>query len=312
MNHTLIVQRAFRLVRRYKVLWVLGILFALTASGNGGNPAITLGNGTGDGLVGPSGSQAAFLVAFVVALMCLVLVLVLVAIVVRYVVQAGLFRSVEEIEDMGDAPSFRQAWRLGWTFRAVRLFLIDLVVFIPLAFLGFAVFILVLSPLLLLFVDSTAVRVFSIVLTVGLGLLLLLLFVVGGILIGLTMEFIRRAAVLDDRGVFDSIAQGVRMVRRRFQDVGIMWLLMFGIGLGYALLMIPVFLLLMGVALLAGGGVGFLLYELTDAIWLSFLIGGPIAALILFVPLLLIGGYYEAFKSATWTLTYREVRAPAI
>jgi hypothetical protein len=308
MNHTMILRRSFELVRRYRVLWILGILLALTAGGGGGNPTATLSNG--GTTLAPTSEQVGVIVTLLCGFAILVFVLVILAIVVRYVVQAGLFRAVEQIEDVDRAPSFREAWRLGWNWRAFRLFLIDLVIGIPAVLAGFALFLLALSPLLLLLIDSTAVRVLAGILTAGLVLLAILVVIVAAVALSLLMEFFRRAAVLDDQGVFDAIRQGAVMVRRRFGDVAVMWALMFGIGLAYGFLVFLAVLVLSGVGLAIGGGLGWLIYQLTDLPLLAVLVGGPIAAIIIFVPLLLVGGLYEAFRSSTWTLTYREVRAP--
>lgn len=314
MNHTMILRRSFDLVKRYWVLWILGILLALTAGGGGGgggggNPALTFSSP--GSMLAPTSGQVAVIVTLLCGIAILVFFLAILAIVVRYVVQAGLFRAVEQIEDTDRAPSFREAWRLGWTYRAFRLFLIDLLVGIPVALAVIALFLLALSPLLLLVIDSTAVRVLAGILTAGLILLLALVLIVGAAVLSLLFEFFRRAAVLDDQGVFDAIRHGAAMVRRRLGDVLVMWAVMFGIGLVYGFVLFLVVLVVSGLGLAVGGGLGWLVYQLTDLPFLAVLAGGPIAALIVFVPLVLIGGLYEAFRSSTWTLTYREVRASA-
>lgn len=310
MNQTLIIQRAFELVKRYRVLWILGILLAITGGAGSGAPNgnVTWNSG-GEPLAVVDGRGAVVFGMVVVGLICVLFLLGLAAVVVRYVVQAGLFRTVDQIEDANQAPSFKEAFKLGWNWRAFRLFLIDLIVFVPLGILAVVAFFAAFTPLLLLIPDNTGIRIFGILLTIGLFLLILLLAIVIGALVSLLMHFIQRAAVLDDAGVIDSIKQGVRMVREHFQDVFVMWLLMVGIGLAYGLLLLPVMILLGGAALVVAGGPAWLLYELTNGPVLSLLWGIPVGLAIFIIPLVLIGGLYEAFKSSVWTLTYREVKA---
>ena len=44
-----------------------------------------------------------------------------VATIVRYVVRTALYRSVDQIEETGTAPTWRQGFRLGWSNRALRM-----------------------------------------------------------------------------------------------------------------------------------------------------------------------------------------------
>lgn len=307
VDQILIVRRAFELVKRYRVLWLLGILVAITAGGGSG--------GNGRFMFGPEGpfhklrpEQVALLIGALVGVLCLVFVLVIAALVVRYVARTGLIHAVDQIEEGGQPPTLRQALRLGWRWQAVRLFLIDLVITIPLAVVLVSLFLFALSPLLLLLIDSQAVRIFAILLMIGLILLAILLTVVTIALVSLLRQFMWRAAVLDDQNVSAAIGQGIRLVRAHLQDVGLLWLLMLGIGLAYGLLMIPVLLLLLVLGLVMGGGPAWLIYQVTGWPILAAVIGVPIFLATVIIPVAVISGFYEAFKSAAWTLAYRDVR----
>jgi hypothetical protein len=65
---------------------------------------------------------------FVLLCCCLLAVLVVVLTIVQYVARTGLYRAVDQIEDTGAAPTWREGLRLGWSNRALRMFLLDLLV----------------------------------------------------------------------------------------------------------------------------------------------------------------------------------------
>jgi hypothetical protein len=151
---------------------------------------------------------------------------------------------------------------------------------------------------------------------IGMILLVILLFILIAIIVSVVMHFIRRAAVLEDLGVFESIQRGLVLVRQRLGDIVIMALIMFAVGLGWVALSIPVFILLLLVALVLGGLPAFLAGMITSVFAqgalpsiVAIAVGLPIFLVVLIVPGGFIGGLYETFKSSTWTLTFREVVA---
>jgi hypothetical protein len=94
------------------------------------------------------------------------------------------------------------------------------------------------------------------------------------------------------------------------RDVGLFWLLMAGIQIGFSILMIPVFFLLGGIALLIAGGLGYAIYAVANSLGGALAVGLPLFALIFGLPLLFLSGLFETYKSSAWTLAYREI-APA-
>jgi hypothetical protein len=129
--------------------------------------------------------------------------------------------------------------------------------------------------------------------------------------------------VLEGLGVVDSIRAGYLVVRRHLLDVLIMWLIMVGIRIGWAILMVFATLVLIPVALLlvvvgtALGGLPALLIGWLISLFIEgpvpwivgVVIGFPIFALVVGAPWIFLGGLMETFKSSTWTLAYRELRA---
>lgn len=308
MNPTRILGRAFEIVRRYPLLWLLGILLALTSgSGAGSNANLTLGNGP---MVSIGPGEVAAILSVLALLLCAAFLVGILLTVLRYIAEAALIRSVDQIEEAGLAPGVGQAFGLGWSWRTVRLFLIDLLITIPFAIAAVVLVLLALSPLFLMVIDSDAVRVCAGLMTVGTVLVAILFIVVAATVIGVLKRFIWRAAVLNNQGVVEAFGMGWSLVRQRWQDVSLIWLLMFGIALLYGLAMIPITLLAGGVALLVGGGLAVLVRRVTESAVLAILAGGPIGLLLFLGPLLLVGGLYLAYESTVWTLAYRAVREP--
>jgi hypothetical protein len=247
----------------------------------------------------------------------------LLAMLARYVTETAVIRMVSETEKNGKKLTVRQGIRLGWSARAARLFLIDLV--IGLLGAGIIAFVLWLSIGVIMSVEPRgSVAIFL----TAFGILGLLgftgiLLVVGGILVSLVMQIVRRACVMDDMGVIASIGKGVAMVKHHLKDVGITWLLWIAIRILYAPAVILVALILMPVLfffLLAGVLLSLIPMALATGIaslyihgvapWIvGFIAGLPLFILVTITPLLFVGGWVEIFKSSLWTLAYRELSA---
>jgi hypothetical protein len=163
------------------------------------------------------------------------------------------------------------------------------------------------SPLLLLLTDTDAGRIIGIALTVVLGIVVILLLLAVALVLSVLKEFWAREILLDDRGIGDAIVLGAQHVRSRLRDVALMWLLLFAIGIGFSVVMIPIVLAVLALAGGLGGGLGWLVYRLTDAAPWAVALGLPIFILILLIPLSLVGGLYTVFTHNAWTLTYRDV-----
>lgn len=103
---------------------------------------------------------------------------------------------------------------------------------------------------------------------------------------------------------------GYTEVRRRLKDVGILWLLMVAIEIGFTIVLIPVVLLVLALGVLLGGGLGYGVYTLANSVPWAIAAGLPVFLLVLVVPMTFISGLYETFKSNVWTLAYREVVLP--
>ena len=158
--------------------------------------------------------------------------------------------------------------------------------------------------------------VISVIATVGLFFLAILVIVLVSVAINILERFFWRTCVLENYVVIESIREGWGMVRRNLKDVGIMWLIMVGVQIGYAILTIPVALLLLAAGALLGGGAGFTVGALTRLFatgavpWVTGgVVGLPVFILVMALPMLFLGGLKETYVSSVWTLTYRELRS---
>ena len=256
------------------------------------------------------------LIAIGVGLACVIVILIVAAVVARYVAETALIRIVDDTEETGEKRSVRQGFRLGWSRTALRLFLIKLLIGLPTALAFILLFALALAPLLLWKTDSRVAGMIGTVAIIGLFFLILFLAIVVGTVISLLRQFFWRACALEELGVIESIRQGYTVVRQHLKDVAIMGLIMFGLGLGWMLVMIPVVILLLALGVMMGGlpallvgGLASLAFEGAVPWILAGAVGIPIFILVVAVPGLFLGGLAEVFKSSVWTLTYRELRA---
>lgn len=111
--------------------------------------------------------------------------------------------------------------------------------------------------------------------------------------------------------------RGWGLLRQRLGDVVVMGLILFALSLGFTLVAIPVFFLVLAVAAVGGGLPALLAYAVTSLVvqggaapWIvATIVYLPIFIVILAIPLALLGGLVETFRSSTWTLTYRELLA---
>jgi hypothetical protein len=310
MHYIDLIKRAWQITWRYKVLWVFGILLALASGGGGSGGGGSSSGGGGPATLpasGPLTFNPQFILAFSALCCCLLLILIIALTIVRYVARTALYRGVDQIEETGAAPTWREGFRLGWSNRAFRLWLLDLIVWIPFAIVVLVLLALGATPLLLLLIDNPVARGIGIAGTIGLELLIIGLLIVAGIILSALGQFWSREIAIADRNLGESITTGYRLVRARLKDVSVMWLLMAAIGLGFGLVMLPIFFFVLMLALAVGGGLGYAMFRLTDSVLWAAIVGLPPFLLIMLVPLTFISGVYLVFKSSTWTLTYREV-----
>lgn len=327
MDHFQILKRAFGITRSYRALWVFGVLLALTTARSGGSSG---GGGGGGG--GSNGGQfpppsewripevtavwPEWLTAAIIAGGVLILLMVAVGLLIRYVSETALIGMVDRRETSGETLGVRQGFRLGWSRAAFRLFLIDLMLGLGGILLFLLLLLVAATPFLVWLTRSEVMQVLGTATGIGLVLLVILLGIVVSIALSLLIQLVRRVCVLEGRGVMDSLRRGVRLVRQRLGDILVMGILLFAIGLGFTVLMIPVLIVLVLAGVILGGLPALLVGGIASLVtegafpWIAgSAVGLPIFLVVVILPSAFLGGLFEVFKSSAWTLTYREVKA---
>jgi len=276
-----ILKRSWHILWSYRILWLFGLLLALTAGTSTGNrnninwnvqnsrvttgsPAIMLpqnapawmhdltdwANQAGMWLtqnVLPVVSDplnhigTILLVLGLAALFCL-LVGTLFAL-VRYPSETAVMRMVDEYERSGQKLGFGKGWKLGWSRRAFNMWLIDLLLAVPVLVL---VMLLVSAGLLALASLSATYQVTSvigIVAAVGLAFISVLLIIGVGLVLSLLRNFFVRAAALDGLGVWESFRQGWELFKRNWKSAILMWLVMIGVAIVFGITITVAFFL---------------------------------------------------------------------
>ena len=216
---------------------------------------------------------------------------------------------VNQHEEVGDTGNVGEGFRKGWSRPAFYMFVIDLVIAIPVIVVALLLVAIGLSPLLLLLIEVTGVRVLAIVLTIGLMLLVIGVLILVGIVLSVLSKLAYREVALGNKGIFEAIGDAYALIRRNLSDVGMIWLLMLAVGIGWGLVMIPVFLVVLVFAGVVGGIPAAIVYAITESVVATTAVGAPLGLLAMIAPLVFLNGLYMVFVSSVWTITYRELMA---
>jgi hypothetical protein len=350
-----ILKRAWHILWNYKVLWIFGILLVITGgsagSSNGGsssgsNSSYRINGGNGYQGVTPSTNPTVqqlnvwfqqnieplvlhpekYVSTFIwigVGLLLFFLILGALFAIVRYVSEAAIIRMVDDYEQTGTKVGFKQGWKLGWSRRAFRMWLIDLITGLPFLLLvaimvglGVAVYFSTTST------NHTAAAT-GVVAAIGCLFIFILAFILLGVLLGLLRHFFVRTAALENTGVGDSFRQGWDLFKRNWKSGALMWLVMLGIGIGFGIasllifvLLIPVYVVLALPAVIVAAIPGLAVFGITSIFasgplaWiLGILVALPFFLTVVFAPLTLVSAWYAIYESNVWTLTYREIKA---
>ncbi|MBN1219447.1 MAG: hypothetical protein JXM69_11000 [Anaerolineae bacterium] len=322
MDYMALIKRAFQITIKYRALWIFGFFLALCSasgsggggSGGGGGTPPPTGEGGGNGFEGVELLFESLLTStniwliiggIVAAVLCLILILIVIGVIVRAVTRTSLIGMVDQIEETGDV-TIKEGWRIGWSKRAWRIFLIGLIIGVPLAVIFITLLLVALSPLLLIFLENTALTVLGIVATIGLFLLWILAVIIVGIVVSPFQELAWRYTVIREMGAIESLKASYALIRQNLKEVAIVVLLLIGVGIGWAVVSIILSLIVVLLALVVGVIPGLLAYLVTQTWWMGVLVGGLLFMVMMILPLTFAQGLYLIFQSTLWTLSFRE------
>ena len=232
-----ILKRSWHILWNYKVLWIFGILLAMTSggggggNGGGGNSGYQFNGNNGFQGVHPSTNPTvqelnrwftqdfepvftypeqhiATLIWIGVGLLLFILVVGTIGALVRYPTETAVIRMVDEYEQTGTKVRFKQGWKMGWNRRAFRMWVIDLVVSLPVI-----LFVALLGGLgtLIYFTVKNGSQVAiasSVIAGIGCAFLFIFAFVILMVLLGLLRQFFVRAAALENNSIGESFRKG--------------------------------------------------------------------------------------------------------
>ena len=274
-----ILKRSWQVLWNYKVLWIFGVLLALTAGGNVGSsnsgwrmptPQTATGGFTGmtpERIISEAAPEwvrqlvdwfikdvePVFLnpeqhigtfIAIGAILLLVILVVSVIAAFVRYPAETAVMRMVDGYETDGNKLRFRQGWKLGWNRRAFRLWLIDLILSLPVVFLISLIIAVGLVVFMPSFGTSQAPGTAAIVSAIGLGFLTILLLIVAAVFLTVVRNFFARAAALEGLGVRESFKYGWGMFKRNWKSAGLVLLVMVGVSIAVGIAGLILFFLL--------------------------------------------------------------------
>lgn len=266
-----IIKRAWHILWNYRVLWIFGILLAITVGG--GRP----GQG-GTGLQYQFSGDEPFwdhyrmtpqmeefrrflqqdleplftypkehigtFIAIGVGILLFILIFAAVIALIRYPTETAVMRMVNDYEQTGQKVGFKQGWKMGWSRAAFRMWVIDLILGLPILLLmaimvavGFGIYFSVESA-------SEFANAAGVIASVGCFFLFLFVFVIGMVFLGLLRQFFVRKAALENTSIGQSFRQGWLMFKQNWKSGALMWLVMLGLGIAAVIVGIFVFFLL--------------------------------------------------------------------
>jgi len=291
MNIGEVLSNAWKIIWKHKVLWIFGILAGCSGGGGGsaGNSGISY-QGEAPAEVQPFFDQFANLPGWLIALIVggiviLMFLLVVLVIFLGTVGRIGLIHGTQQVEQGAERLSFGEVFRgsLPYFWRVFGLNLL----------FGLAAFFAILVLVI-------AYAIFTVA-TLGVGLLclpLLCVLIPLGWLVGVYLEQVNLAMVIENLGIPAGVQRGWEVFRNNLGTMIIMGLILYlGVSLiGGLLIALPIGLIV--VPALIGVMAG------TDV----FKQSGFVLAAICFVAylpvLIVLNGVLRAYIESAWTLTY--------
>lgn len=331
MNHLAILKQAWKIVWRFRTLWVFGVLLALTTPGSQTfqysfnqrdvermeiplpaevqqffsqlnqqlNFPFTAGNGQ-------------LLVGVAIALGCLLLLFIVVSFILRFTSEGALIGMVDHFEASGEQLRAGQGWKLGWA-KAGRLFLTELAVKLPMLVAFLVLFGCAALPILPALVQNNHASPMAIATSIGLVFIVGMFALAVGVVVSVWLRLAFRAIVLEGAGVGEGLRRGWKLLRAEWKNTGLMWLLLVGARLVFGLGTLLFGLFLAAGALVIGGGFGLLTNVIAGGSILAAAIVGVVIFLVLLIlPLIFVNGLLETYISSAWTLAYRSMTLTVI
>jgi len=303
-----VLSKAGKIIWKFKVLWIFGILASCgqrssNGGGGGGNPQFEF---SGDNFYFPPGWEHNFrqmenffdtiqgwqIAALVLGFFFFMLIFILIATAISTVGEIGLIKGTVKADDGAEKLGFGELFNDGKPF-FWRVFGFNLLA-------AFAIMVAV----LLLFIPLIGIGV----VTAGIGLIciipLICLLIPLSWLVSLVFKQIIISMVVDDLKIQDGIVRGWEVFRDNFGNI-----LVLGLILGFGSLIIGIFLAvpLFFAAIPSIAGILSGLVIGSDILLGSGIAAAAIGFLIILPIVILLDGILKSYIMTAWTLTYRRL-----
>ena len=307
-----IIKRSWEIIKKNKILWILGMLLGGASVGSGGG-----GSGydfdssdvdkiknsdfvDGDQLTSAIDSFLTSLseviakippyiwILIIVTLISVIILGIIVKIYLNNWAEGAVIGLVNGAEK-GEEISFRKGAIYGIRF-AKRLVLISIV---P----GLIYFLILIAfGLLIVFSLLFPVPVLNIILAIIFGFILIFFMLIGSLFLSLLKIISIRIVVVEDKDYLEAYKEAFTFVKKAFLEIIIQGVINYSFGCGFGCLYLIFLIVIIGIIIL-----GFFIHVG---------LGLPLALLGLLI-LIVSGvfvGAFNSFKSANWTLLYKQVR----
>ncbi len=294
MDYGEVLTGAWRIIWRFKILWIFGILAGCSSTGGSSNfrmeQSFNINSpGAPDRLLGLFQRVPIWVWVLLVAAL---LVIFLIGILLKTIGQIGLVQGViqadEGAQGLSFGPLFSSSFRFFW-----RVFLLDLVVGLALAAI---IIVFVIGAV----VAGLTLKAFALLCLVPLACILIPVMAVLAWLVNIVLEQSVIAIISENAGILDGLRLGWRVVRRNIGTFIVMGLiLLFGGGIASLIIGIPMALIVVPPVLGVLSGV-------RSATLIG--IGIAVVLFIIYLPILLAAtGILRSYIAAAWTLTFRRL-----
>jgi len=300
-----VLTKAWKIIWKYKILWLFGI-FASCSGGNGGGGG---GGGGGSSSINYSGNYGTgpynlniepwAIVLIVAAIILLAVIITVIVVAVSTVGRVGLIQGTKMADEDEDAKL-----TFGSVFNSTK----------PFFWRVIGLNLLIMVGWIALFILIGMFFLFGTIFTLGLGLICLLplccVLIPAFWVLSTFVEMANVAIVVEDLSVIDGLKRGWEVFKGHLGEMVLMGLVLvlggFIVGMILAMPMIlAVIPLMIGIVAAASG-------DTSGFATASFI--APAICCVAYLPVLIvIGGIIRAYIGAAWTLTYlRLTRGPAV
>ncbi|TSC93664.1 MAG: hypothetical protein Athens101428_595 [Candidatus Berkelbacteria bacterium Athens1014_28] len=302
MNYDTAIKKSWSYILKYRFLWGLGVLAALTEGASGANfysyssadtPQIDQAKATE--VARKTLDWISNHATFVITALIILFILSLISLFVSYCARAGLIFSIDKLES-GGKINFTQAFKAGIKYFWRSLGLAFVYTF-SILFCLVALMLLIFAIVML----AVGITPWLLIILIPIGIVALVGFIALLIYFNFILLFSLREIVIKNTGILKAIDNSCKLIRKKLGAIIISWLINLALGVAASMVVAIFALVIGGLLALIGVGIYFSL-----GVVATFVYAIPIT-LIFIAALILLSGIINAYFSTYWTLIYRQI-----